>query len=51
MRADGAIDFDRPRALIQSWLGAIVDSTCKGSILVRVVANKTSKTAQKIKIM
>ena len=32
MRADGATDFDRPRAYTRSCLGAIVDSTCKGSI-------------------
>ena len=32
MRADGATDFDRPRAYNRSGLGSIVDSTCKGSI-------------------
>ena len=44
MRADEATNIDCPRAHIRSFLGAIVDSTCKASILVRVVANKTSET-------
>ena len=32
-------------------MGAIVDSTCKGSILVWEVTNKTSKTTKTIKIV
>ena len=45
-RADGATDLDRPRAQVRSCLDAIVDSTCKGSLLVRVMSNKTGKPIQ-----
>ena len=49
MRADGATDFDRPRAYIRSCLGAVVDSTCKELILVLERAKKTRKTQNKFK--
>ena len=46
MRADGATDFDHPRAWTRSCLGVIIDCTCKVSLLVLEGANKTIKTTK-----
>ena len=45
-RANGAIDFNRPCAYTRSYFGAIIDSTCKESLLVIEGENKTRKTTQ-----
>ena len=46
-RADGVTHFYHPRASTRSCFGAIRDSTCKESILVREESNKMRKNETK----